>query len=488
SVEDPVSKYIPEFKTMKLADGSDARTLTIRDLMTHTSGIRRPRNLSAQASLEEQAKTIASLPLEFAPGSRWKYGSGLSVCGRIIEVASGVEYTAFLSQNIFSPLKMNDTTFNPTKEQWERVVTLYQPGDEQNGGLAVASHGITNRDVRPTPNPSGGLFSTANDLFRFYQTILSGGEMDGVRIVSAAAAKQMTTLKTGNITTGFTPGNGWGLGWCIVRNPQGVSEVLAAGSYGHGGAFGTQAWVDPTNDAIYLLLIQRTKFGNSDGATLRRDFQQRAYDNWVDPIRAISADQAARILKSKGIRIFSKHGQITNFDANRTKIGDRDLALLNKFPEITDLSFEQTSISDDGIRHLKSLTKLEWLNLFQTRVGDQTLELLSSVKSLKHLPIGETQVTDAGMVHLENMRQLEYLGIRANNITDEGAKHLARLTNLAGLHLGETKVTDKSIQHIAKLTQLKKLYIHDTGITESGLARLQAALPNCEIIAGETAP
>jgi CubicO group peptidase (beta-lactamase class C family)/predicted esterase len=482
SINDPVSKYIPEFKTMKLADGSQPRPLTIRDLMTHTSGVRRVRNLSPQASLKEQASASAAEPLEFAPGSRWKYGIGLNVCGRIIEVVSGKEYSQFLQQNIFDPLKMNDTTFNPTKQQWPRVAKIYQPGNAQTDSLVVATHAVTNRDLRPTPNPSGGLLSTANDLFRFYQAVLNGGELDGTRIVSAAAAQQMTTLKTGNITTGCTPGNGWGLGWCIVRNPQGVSEVLAPGSYGHGGAFGTQIWVDPTNNAIYLLLIQRTKFGNADGSTLRRDFQQRAYDSHVDPNRKISAKQAAQILKQKGVRVFLNQGKFTNFDANRTKIEDRDLALLSKFPYITDLSFEQTTISDEGIAHLTPLTKLEWLNLFQTQVGDRGLENLSTIKSLKLLPIGETQVTDAGMVHLEKMQQLEYLGVRANVITDEGVKHIAKLTNLERLHLGETKISDAAIPYIAKLTRLKKLYIHDTAITSAGIEQLRAALPKCEIV------
>ena len=88
----------------------------------------------------------------------------------------------------------------------------------------------------------------------------------------------MTTPQAGDVTTGFTPGNTWGLGWCIVQEPQGATEALSKGTFGHGGAFGTQGWVDPTTETIYVLLIQRTKMGNSDASEIRRIFQNTAAD------------------------------------------------------------------------------------------------------------------------------------------------------------------------------------------------------------------
>jgi CubicO group peptidase (beta-lactamase class C family) len=88
----------------------------------------------------------------------------------------------------------------------------------------------------------------------------------------------MTTDQTGELVTGFTPGNCWGLGWCIVREPQGVTERLSSGSFGHGGAFGTQGWVDPETKTIYVLLIQREKMGNSLGSEIRKTFHQVARD------------------------------------------------------------------------------------------------------------------------------------------------------------------------------------------------------------------
>jgi CubicO group peptidase (beta-lactamase class C family) len=106
--------------------------------------------------------------------------------------------------------------------------------------------------------------------------ILGGGVLDGRRIVSADAVRQMTAVQTADLATGFTPGNGWGLGWCIVREPQGVTEMLSPGTYGHGGAYGTQGWVDPKREAAFILLIQRSNINNSDASDMRREFQRLA--------------------------------------------------------------------------------------------------------------------------------------------------------------------------------------------------------------------
>jgi CubicO group peptidase (beta-lactamase class C family) len=274
-VSDPVWKYIPRFKDVRLGDEPPAREITIRDLMTHTSGIGgSQRN---QGTLQETAELLAGQPLQFQPGSRWQYSPGMTVCGRIIEVASGQPYETFLAERIFRPLKMTDTTFFPTTQQQRRLARIYRPGPEP-GTLAPATHWLTDLGPQRTPNPSGGLFSTAADLAKFYQMVLNGGELEGQRIVSKKAAKQMTCVQTADLTTGFTPGNGWGLGWCVVRQPQGVTGMLSPGTFGHGGAFGTQGWVDPQRKLVFVLMIQRTAFGNSDGATIRGEFQRLAVE------------------------------------------------------------------------------------------------------------------------------------------------------------------------------------------------------------------
>jgi CubicO group peptidase (beta-lactamase class C family) len=107
--------------------------------------------------------------------------------------------------------------------------------------------------------------------------ILNQGKLDGKRYLKPATVKLMTSLQTGDLKTGFTPGNGWGLGWCVVRQPQGITGMLSAGSFGHGGAYGTQAWIDPLKQVIYILMYQRSNFPtNSDESEIRRAFQTAA--------------------------------------------------------------------------------------------------------------------------------------------------------------------------------------------------------------------
>ena len=193
----------------------------------------------------------------------------------MVEIVAGKPFDEFLTEKIFRPLQMVDTTFHPSPEQQQRLARLYQPG-EDGKSLAPGTHWLVDLSPNKSPNPSGGLFSTASDMARFYQMILGGGELDGRRIVSHEAVKQMTTIQTGDLRTGFTDGNAWGLGWCLVRQPQGVSAMLSPGTFGHGGAFGTQGWVDPQRQMIFVLMIQRTGFGNSDASDIRRDFQELA--------------------------------------------------------------------------------------------------------------------------------------------------------------------------------------------------------------------
>ncbi|MCH5376509.1 MAG: beta-lactamase family protein, partial [Planctomycetes bacterium] len=261
ALQDPVSKYIPQFAEVKYEGQPPAREITLRDLLTHTSGV--GGSQQNQGSLEATAEAIARQPLLFQPGTKWSYSPGLTVCGRVIEVVSGQPFQQFLSERIFKPLGMNDTTFFPNASQQQRLATLYKPGAEK-GTIQATAHWLTDLGSDRTPNPSGGLFSTAEDMARFYQMILDGGRWGDRQIVSAESVRQMTTCQTGDLKTGFTDGNCWGLGWCVVRHPQGVTAMLSPGTFGHGGAFGTQGWVDPERRMIFVLMIQRTGFGNSD--------------------------------------------------------------------------------------------------------------------------------------------------------------------------------------------------------------------------------
>jgi CubicO group peptidase (beta-lactamase class C family) len=275
ALTDPVAKYIPEFADVRLDGRPSARPITLRDVLTHTAGL--GGSQQNEGSLAQTAVAIARRPLLFEPGTKWSYSPGLTICGRVVEVVSGKPFHEFLDERIFQPLGMPDTTFFPNADQQKRLARLYKPGPEK-GTLAPATHWINELTPDRTANPSGGLFSTAADLARFYQMVLNGGELDGRRVVSPQAVRDMTRVQTGDLQTGFTDGNGWGLGWCVVRQPQGVTGMLSPGACGHGGAFGTQGWIDPARKMSFVLLIQRTDFGNSDASDLRREFQQLAVE------------------------------------------------------------------------------------------------------------------------------------------------------------------------------------------------------------------
>ncbi|HWA97361.1 MAG TPA: serine hydrolase domain-containing protein [Pirellulales bacterium] len=288
SVDDPVGKYLPAFQSPTIVGGgTPSQPLTIRHLLTHTSGLSSPPPEvgAASASLADFVDQVAKLPLQFEPGSQWKYGVGLSVAGRIVEIVSGKSFEQFIAQRIFQPLEMNDTTFYPSVEQRQRLATIYRFNDSTKQLEPAPPPVFINVDpaLRRAPNPSGGLASTAEDYYRFLQMVLNGGELNGKRVVSADAVQQMTSVQTGDLKGGFVPGSAWGLGWSLVREPQGVTASLNPGSYGHGGAFGTQAWTDPKLGAIYIMLIQRFGLPNSDASAMRRTFQQAAHELIVSP-------------------------------------------------------------------------------------------------------------------------------------------------------------------------------------------------------------
>jgi CubicO group peptidase (beta-lactamase class C family) len=274
SLDDPVAKYLPEFKEQKLKSGEAPKTeMTLRHLLTHTSGL--GGDQKNEGTLAETAKALAKRSLDFHPGERWQYGPSLSVCGRVVEVVSGQPFDVFLQERFFAPLGMRDTSFLPPPEKHARVARLYErKGDK----LESTTHWINDLSADRTPNPSGGLFSTAADMARFYQMMLNLGELDGRRVLTEASVREMTRVQTDDLKTGFTDGNGWGLGWCVVKSPQGVTEMLSPGTFGHGGAFGTQGWVDPERKMIFVLLIQRAGLPNSDASEMRRALQQLAVD------------------------------------------------------------------------------------------------------------------------------------------------------------------------------------------------------------------
>jgi CubicO group peptidase (beta-lactamase class C family) len=280
SVDDPVEKHLPEFARLKTQDGKPAK-VTIRHLLTHTSGMAEisPEQSRGCTTLAEAVKLYVEQPVKFEPGSKWVYcQSGINTAARVVEALSGESFPEFLDRRLFRPLGMKDTTFYLTEEQLPRLAKSYRKagkeGLEEARNFFLNGKSPTSRDRFPAAN--GGLFSTAPDYARFCRMVLDGGEFEGKRYLKPESVRQMTTVQTGDLKTGFTPGNGWGLGWCVVREPQGVTAMLAPGTFGHGGAYGTQAWVDPKAKRVYLLMVQRADFPNSDDSPVRRGFQEAA--------------------------------------------------------------------------------------------------------------------------------------------------------------------------------------------------------------------
>lgn len=287
NVADPVAKYLPEFANLKSPSGQPAN-LTISQILTHTSGLGEATGPAAQ-----QAKTLADLvpiwlaaPMQYEPGEKWKYTqSGINAAARIVEVVSGMTFDLLLQKRLFDPLGMTNTTFYPTDAQRAHLATAYAKNKDTGTLEPVPPRPEFGPRDRP-PQGNGGLYSTAPDYARFCQMLLNDGTLEGRRYLSAAAMKFLTTPQTGGLPTGFfqneTYGNrgtnyGWGLATCNLRTPHdGVAAMLLPGSYGHGGAWGTQAWIDPAKGVAYILMVQRSNFPNSDASDVRREFQKAA--------------------------------------------------------------------------------------------------------------------------------------------------------------------------------------------------------------------
>lgn len=278
SVDDPVAKYLPELAGLKTGDGRSG-ALTLKHLLTHTSGLSEPTEQEALASrtLAELMPHIADKPLRFLPGERWQYSqAGINALGRIAEVVSGKPLPVFLKERIFDPLGMKDTTFYPDAGQQARLAKSYRRVDghlEETRVKSVYDWTLGN-DRYPAAN--GGLYSTAADYGRFCRMLLNRGTLDGTRILSPEAVAAMSSIQSGDLKTGFVDGMAWGLGCGVVRQPQGVTAMLSPGTFGHGGAYGTQAWIDPVRHVAYVLMVQRANFPNGDASDIRRAFQTAA--------------------------------------------------------------------------------------------------------------------------------------------------------------------------------------------------------------------
>jgi CubicO group peptidase (beta-lactamase class C family) len=285
----PVATYLPEFAALRTPSGRPAR-ITLAQLLTHTSGLGEAPDAAAikAHTLADLVALYLAAPMQFEPGAKWKFcQAGINTAARVVEVVSGMSFDAFVRKRILVPLEMNDTTFYPGSGQVGRPVTVYA----KNPVTGVLDPASPRSDVGHQGDPpfgNMGLYSTGPDYARFCQMLLRKGTVGGRTFLSPNAIKLLTTIQTGTLPSGFFQSTeygsrgsdyGWGLGMCILRTPHGgVDGMLSAGSFGHGGGWGTQAWIDPVRGVAYVLMVQRSNFGNSDNSNLRRTFQQAGLD------------------------------------------------------------------------------------------------------------------------------------------------------------------------------------------------------------------
>ena len=286
--DDPVEKYLPEFRDLWVAGEQSAerrvlvkaaRPITLRDLLTHTSGLGEYRVTDPHWTLAAMSKVLAREPLRFQPGTSWSYSTaGIDVLGRAVEVVSGMPFARFLQRRLFEPLDMKDTTFWISPAQKERLAQSYlrnvQSGKLEPTTIGYMYGGAVTDHERPALG-GAGLFSTAEDVAKFYQMMLNRGAVNGRQILKPETVAAMTRKQTGDLRA--RAGMPWGLGFCVIEDPGQVeaNATLSRGTFGHGGAFGTQSWADPTRGIVYVLMLQRDKLQpNPDNSAVRRAYQE----------------------------------------------------------------------------------------------------------------------------------------------------------------------------------------------------------------------
>ena len=318
-LDDPVTRYIPEFKNLKVMTGVDEegngtpvlvpmkRPPTMREIMSHTAGfgyglgdkhpvdkIFREQRVLGSNGLQDMTNKIATIPLVYQPGESWRYSVTVDIQGYLVEKLSGMPLNQFLEQRIFKPLKMNDTAF-------------YVPGDKASRLSAVYAFNREARKIEEAdrifdnPLPSyltkpvmesggGGLVGTTMDYARFAQMLANKGELDGVRILSPASVEMMGTNmipknvlvnSNGTSTLRFNEAVGFGLDFMVVNDPRVAGTLEGKGSMSWGGAAGTWFWVDPTNDVIFVGMIQR--LGGTGGDDLGQMSRTFTYQALVHP-------------------------------------------------------------------------------------------------------------------------------------------------------------------------------------------------------------
>jgi CubicO group peptidase (beta-lactamase class C family) len=331
-LEDSLAKYVPEFEDVRILDPNSGeliktnRAITIRDLLTHTSGITyrffNPKGLkkyhddigladglnTKNPTLKENTERVAKIPLAHQPGTTWTYGMNADVLGGVIEIASGQSLDKFLYERIFKPLKMTDTGFSVPKENHSRLMAVYKAtqdrkvskiqNDPETHGVIVYSAKRVLEDAKYLSG-GAGIVSSTSDYARFLQMLLNEGELDGVRVLKAETVRTVTSNQIDQLNTFFPlHGNKFGFGFGVNTQENGVTSV---GSFSWSGLYYTFFWVDPKKKLVGLIMTQLYPWG---GATLWQDFQKAVYaaleDNPTPPKKTNPDDQRRQTLYSRG--------------------------------------------------------------------------------------------------------------------------------------------------------------------------------------------
>jgi CubicO group peptidase (beta-lactamase class C family) len=270
ALEDPVSKYLPEFRDVVVAEpgGSarpPARAITIEDLLLHTSGLSHRTSSLYQAAqvrsrrdrLPEFVRKIARTPLMEDPGTRYRYSESPTVLGRLVEIWSGKAFDDFLIERVFRPLRMTDTNFWVEPGRRQRLTTVYA----LDGGGPLRPFEIEELPFTERPElleGAVGLVSTVPDFMRFSQMLLSRGTLDGARLLRPETVERMVRNGLSEAVLRSRGGAmGWGLGNVdVVMDPAALSYPASAGEYGWDGSAGTIFWVDPALELVTVLMWQ----------------------------------------------------------------------------------------------------------------------------------------------------------------------------------------------------------------------------------------
>jgi len=303
-LNDPVSRFLPEFANLRVrgpdgTEGPASRPPTIRELMTHTAGfsynfINNPRLVDAyreagvtdgtdqpEVTTDEAMRRLAAVPLGYQSGTGWEYSLATDLLGAVIEKVTGASLGAFVTERIAKPLRIQSFVFNVPANMRPKFVQVTRPA-QATGALGTGYVPVMGPEALPVPSTKGtlnadpnrafsptaynsggaGMSSTVTDYARFLQMLLNEGELDGVRVLRAEAVRQMTQNATGDMRT--LRGPGWGFTMCcgILIDPAAAKSRLPAGSYGWGGIYGTQFWVDPTNRVVGLVMTQTAVIGS----------------------------------------------------------------------------------------------------------------------------------------------------------------------------------------------------------------------------------